>query len=401
MNSKQSQIPEDLQEPRQLQPEKAQPAPRKKKKRRRLLVVLLAVVAGLCWIGYSYARSQMPEGLEVLEVNGQHVYASEAMVYYKIMRLEYEEELGENIWDYQMLGVDPDQMAMDRVMESMIRIKVIQGQRYTGPTASQEEIDSAVEKLSRILGEDYKKAHGISDSLLTSIVTENYMAYEYEQNANFIFSGLEDEIEQNVEETFGVYDEAEFEENYLQTAIVRPIMFYTGQWVEGEWVSYPDVQKEQILAKAEAVHDALTISNYSTYAADYGDDISCVTNPVFNQGYVINEDTDKGYVYRGQISEEASDAIFALSVGQISDIIETTYGYLIVESLGFPVTDEADHDSYAEQLNSARASFRLDIVGELKASRLEEELDRMISQSSITRYDQRLAEYIRDHYQEE
>lgn len=357
-----------------------------------LLTIMFAVIL-LAWI----RDRQTPEKLKVLEIDQQAVYINEAMIYYRLMQDAFEQKGGEDIWTLDVLGVDVRQTALDRVLESIIRIKTAAKAAGKASSYEEEEITRLKEVLKSYLGEEYCLIHEIDDQTLMKVAEDNYLAYRYEHNVRFLYSEIEDDIQSGMAERFGIYDNTRTMNDYLSRVILEPIMFYTGTFVEGEWTVYPAVQREQILQYAETVREAITTKNYYTMRKQFADTSSVTDNPVFQRGEVICPEERFGQVYRGQIDRSVRDQIFSLKIGEISPIIETPYGYLIVRITGFRDPMEQDRQEFERQLTLAKAQYRSELTEELKARRLSSELDRLVEESTLVRYDDLFAEYVREH----
>ena len=355
------------------------------------LLTLLLVGGSLYLVG---KHAQRPDQMEILNVNGEAVCINEAMVYYKMMQMEFEQIGSSSIWDLEISGLDPQQTAMDRVMESMIRVKVIQSLAGSLKEKEEESIQEKADQLEKVLGRSYMETHGIYRELVEKVMLENYKAYRYEKDAKFLPGSNEEEIENKLQETFAAYDYLD-QSIYLQKASIMPMMFYTGQWVEGEWVSYSDAQKVLILEEAQEIRDGLEEKNFTEIARWRSDCWEIEGNPVFSQGAIQNQLMDYGIVYRGQVQTEAADVIFRTKQGEITDVIETKYGYLIVKVLSYPSESPNESMDYEEQLKAARETYKAKIMEELKKQRLEEEWQRLEDESEIQRYDERWESYVR------
>ena len=364
---------------------------RPSRKKKQLIVLGLVIVLGFILL---LQYDNRPDQIEVLSVNEEAVYASEAMVYYKLMELEFERMGSENIWKLDILGLDPQQTAMDRVMQSIIRVKVIQS--LVGELAPEEEqeVQEKAKQLEALLGETYMVQHRIDRPLLEKVIRENYKAYRYQEDAKFLPGSNEYEIEQKLKEAFGRYELLD-KEQYLRTVAVQPMMFYTGEWVEGEWVSYPEAQKAVILEEVEKLQKQINLISYSFFNQSYGDNPKVEDNPVFAQGAIQHELMSYNRVYYGQIEPKAAEAIFATGVGEVSDLIESEYGYLLVRVVSYPSVSENDMQTYERLLHEARENYRAQLMQELRTQRLEEEWRRLENESVIRRYDERWEEYVR------
>lgn len=355
--------------------------------------VLLILLAGL--IILSIRTFGENDRDVVLKVGDEKVYLPEAMVYWRVMQEAYVGIGGEEVWEMDMLGMDPSETAMERTLESIVRVKVAQGAAAPVRSGDEEMLAERSAQLKALLGQDYCDRFGIRDELIDKIVRENFRAYRYEESAEFRTSEFEAQIAEAMETEFGWYDTA-VQEEYLRTAVVYSMMFYTGQWNGDTWVSYPEAQRDQILTSAEAVLAITTTDNFLTLAKTLSDQWQVEGNPVFEYGVIRNDIMRFGNVYYGQMLPEAAEVVFAASIGDITRIIETPYGYLVCYVTGFREAKEVDYASYTSQLQQARADFRSQLIRDLKAQRMEQEWQRLVDENLIVYNRTRFSEYLQE-----
>ena len=108
----------------------------------------------------------------------------------------------------------------------------------------------------------------------------------------------------------------------------------TGQPYDEETISQKKAQAEETLGKINAGEDFMKLMN------ELSEDTGLATAP-------------DGYEFpRGQMVPEFEDAAFALAENQVSDIVETSYGFHIIKRLPFEVTAEVV-DKYREDAKMA------------------------------------------------
>ena len=95
----------------------------------------------------------------------------------------------------------------------------------------------------------------------------------------------------------------------------------------------------------------------------------------------------EGIFYRGQIEEDAAQAIFKTPAGENTGIIDTTYGYLIVYVDSFSLVGYADRISYNDQLKKAREEYRTQLMESLIEEQREAEYDRLLQDADIVIHD--------------
>ncbi len=352
--------------------------------------LITVLVTGLLTL--SLQSGKRADQIRILQVGDEMVYVNEAMVYWHLLCGEFENMATEEIWDLQILGIDPRQTAMDRVLESIVRIKVIQPLVSSLKEEEVQALQAQVELLKQELGQEYMDRHQIDEMLLRQIVEENYKAYRYEKEAKFLAGSNEEQIMQKQRETFAIYEVLN-RQQYLKTAVVRSVMLYTGQWADGEWISYSDVQKELILEEAKALHEQLTPENFGQIMKERKDEQE---NPVFSQGAVQHRRGGYGYLYYGQIDSSAAETIFQTPLGEVTPVMETDYGYLMVQVISCCAPTQADEAEYEKQLEAAKEAYRMRLMEELKHERLEEEWQRLEEETRIRRWDEKWVSYVQE-----
>lgn len=373
---------------------KKRPGKSSRKKRRWAQRTLLAVLLIFLILFSTVSGDKLQEDDVVLKVNGQSVHASEALVYWKLVKKSFVLIGSDRVWDLDMMGMDARQTAIDRTLASIIRVKTAQEDVGQVSESDVVRIEQAVDQLQKDLGNIYMQKNGIDRSLLETIITENYLVSRYEANANFRTSDFEEEISQRLQEQYGAYDSYD-KDDYLKTAVIRPLMFYTGQWSDDTWTSYPDSQKEQIYTKVQALRERLDTDNFSTLG-EKADETTVKNNPALTEGAVSSSYMQYGDVYKGQMDPAAAEAIFSTPIGQITQVIETPYGYMIAYVTGFREPASEDYVTYKRQLKQARYRYRLDLLDSLKEQRLEEEFERLENEADIETYPDKLSRYIKE-----
>lgn len=348
------------------------------------IALTLMIAVGLLWL---YTYPERPDQMVVLEVNEEEISVSEAMIYHRLMQRQFEMMGSENIWDLNILGLDPEQTEMERVLESIIRVKTIQPVAGMADEVEEKEIIAKANALEEFLGQDYIQKHEINRELIEKVVRENYLAYRYEKKATFLPGSNEEDIKEKMNDIFSRYDHLNVE-LYTRAVTLRPMMFYTGEWVEGEWVTYSEAQKAVILEMVQRIYENLEWSNFKDYAEGFADCITIEDNPVFSEGVVQNPKMNYGTVYFGQMKQEVAEQVWSTESGAISKLIETEYGYLIVEVISYLPGRENEVQVYEERLEKVKEEYRSRIIEELKDQRMEEEWQRLEQESKVLRYEE-------------
>ena len=113
-------------------------------------------------------------------------------------------------------------------------------------------------------------------------------------------------------------EEAEISEDEARIIVVWHIYFKTySKNEEGEVVSYSEDEKKEVLAQAnKALEELKGGTDFANAAKKYSDDNS--------YEYEIG---------RGEMPKEFDEAAFNLEAGELSQIVETSYGYHIIKCI--------------------------------------------------------------------
>lgn len=136
---------------------------------------------------------------------------------------------------------------------------------------------------------------------------------------------------------------ADFENTYVKA---QHILFMTTDSTTGAALSEDEIAKKKtlandVLAKIRAGEDFETLMN------EYCEDPGIASAP---DGYVFTT---------GQMVQEFEDAAYALKVNQVSDIVETSYGYHIIKRVPFNMEGEQEQQ-YMEQIEYNYAMPEMD-----------------------------------------
>ncbi len=333
----------------------------------------------------------------IVNTGGVKVYEEEALIYLRLTLMEYEEIAGENVWDLSPGGRDAFQMAADNALDSVIRVKLVQPDNGVVSQSVHTKLSAKVVELKEKLGEAWIKKMDISDVMLYRILAENYWAAEFESKLKYDAGDIAKDIDARVENAFAEYNDTDTE-IYLQKVRLQSIMCYTGEWVEGVWIQYPEErQKEKQILMEEVSKRIKEGEDFSQLCKEYNE-MREFGNPLFSQGIFKNR--DGGFFYRGQIYADLVEQIFRLSEGQCSEVIETEYGYLIVKVQKYPERSEQDLLIYKNTLANEKLEYRNELIATLRKQKIEEEVERLRQGTRVevqyTEWDKILREYVEE-----
>ncbi|MDP2918239.1 MAG: peptidylprolyl isomerase [bacterium] len=199
----------------------------------------------------------------------------------------------------------------------------------------------------------------ISDKIVADLAAEKGIAVSAEEIAGEIEKakaslGSEEEIKKTVQEMYG-WDLDQFKQKiivpYLQQTKLSEKVFDGGR--ENEEARK---KAEEVLAKVKTPG-----ANFEDLAREYSEDT-----------YSAPSGGDLGSFSRGQMTPAFEDAAFALAPGEISDLVQTEYGYHIIK-----VEDKGKLDTGDEQVRARHILIRTIDPAEWFQGWLEEQKAKM------------------------
>ena len=249
---------------------------------------------------------------EVFRIESTSCSVSEVMVYLTNTQNQYEGIYGKRIWEKTLRGATLEQNVKDTVLAELAEIKVMSllAGKY-GVTLNEREKALAQQAGSEYyasLNETEISAMGVDEKSLSAM-------YEEYAIADKVYRYIIKDINPDISD-----DEA-------RTITISHILIKTySTGSGGQRVPYEAAEKrkarekvEQILAEIQAGED------FDSLVTRY------------------NEDSKSIYSFgKGEMEEDFEKAAFNLGNGEISDIVETEYGYHIIKCISTFNKEETD-----------------------------------------------------------
>lgn len=331
---------------------------------KKVMALVLSFVLGISMIGCSDKA--------VATVNGEKIPAKYFETYVNWTKLVYESNYGytSSVWETEMEDTasssdsksksDKKQTYWDafksQILVSMEQSEVVyQKAKEVKVTPTDKEVQEQVDTFNETVNsndstkEQAKKA-GINDEFLKYILTRElaYSAYKeyYNKNTKVDESTLKKEYEKNKES----YD------TVTASHILISTQDDSGNELSDKEKAAAKQKAEEVLQKAKSGED------FAELAKEYSDDSANASS-----GGNLGDFT------AGEMVEEFSNAAFALDKNEISDIVETQYGYHIIK-----VTDKATTFNKAkDRVKSAVLSekFNKEVTKLFEEAKIEEKDD--------------------------
>lgn len=237
----------------------------------------------------------------VLTVGDSEVTYRELLIYQLQIKNKYEPSLGADVWKFNIEdGKTFSDMAKEELLSEVTKIKVVVQQAEKLEIALEDSEKDEVEQevvgyMEKITKEDQQK-YGITQDMVRRVLQDNYLADKvYTVTTNEVNTEISDEDAKQIK--------------------LEMLMIMTkGQDKNGNQINLDETQKATAKKRADAMHEqALTEQDFQTFAT---------------------ANTDASYVDftlgKGD-NKEIEDVAFSLTEGQISQVIETSEGYVILK----------------------------------------------------------------------
>lgn len=299
----------------------------------RLALCLLSVVVVFTLVGCGQGKTVvLTTGLsenEIFKIESEVCTRSEAMLYLSNMQNVYEGVYGEEIWNTQADGVSIQDSLKETVLARISRVKVLNLlAKEQGVSLNKEEKDKAEEA-----GKEYFKT--LSDEEIEILgVTKDLVISMYEEYA------LADKVYHYLIQDVN----PEISDDDARTITVSHILIRTFHVdTNGKVTPYSDAGKEEALQRANEI----------LQLARSGED--------FNQLVLTyNEDVKGSISFRkGEMPPAYEEAAFNLATNEISQIVETEYGYYIIKCLNTFEREETDANKIIILEEQKEAAFQV------------------------------------------
>lgn len=279
-----------------------------------LVCVLLMMLLAGC--GNGNTKVVLTTGFgknEVFRIEEKSCTVPEIMVYLTNIQNQYESVYGKEIWEKGLEGVTLEENVKETVLAQIAQIKTMNlladSYRVTLTEEEQEKVTQAAAEYFSSLNESEIAGMEIDEELIESLYSEYALA---DKVYEFIIKDINPEISD---------DEA-------RTITVEHILIKTYALDgTGKKVPYTDLAKEAAYKEAREILELAKADE-----ADFGQLIT-----------EYSQDENRTYSFRqGEMDAAFEKAAFALETDEISDIVESEFGYHIIKCLTTFDREETD-----------------------------------------------------------
>lgn len=308
---------------------------------------IAALVCVFCLIGSLAGCGKLQVSREIATVNGRSITKAEYMYYLENIKMQMLSESGaedaEAFWDAEIDGEKASEAAKKKALEEMLRVEIacIKAEEK-GLSLSETEVQQirTLVKLSdgeeKAQVEALKEMTGLTDDLFISLLNKTTLANIYAADINSsdpeALTPTDDEIQAAYEQKY-VHVKHVLIGNSDENADTTDM---SAEEIDAAATAYKQAQKakaEEVLAKAKSG------ANFDALVREYGEDPGM-------------EETPEGYTFtKGSMVPEFEDASYALAIGEVSDLVESSYGWHIIKKYALPTAGE-EYDAAVQTVSA-------------------------------------------------
>ncbi|MBC6004764.1 MAG: peptidylprolyl isomerase [Paeniclostridium sordellii] len=278
---------------------------------KKIVSLLMVIMLG---IGMTACGSKKP----VAVVNGVDISADD----FKKTVATYKESIskmyGKDLWDQEIKkGVKYKDEMKKAILQQMIQEQVVyQEAKKEKLEAKQSEVDKQFKQLKESIKKDkdyekFLKDNDIDDEFLKSQLTKDITIQNFKNNFDKNTKITEAEMKKYYEENKNNYVDDEVKASHI---LISTVDQKTNK-------PFSEEKKKEAKKKAEEVYKKVKAGDdFSKLAKEYSDDKSSAVNG-----------GDLGFFSKGQMVPEFEKAAFGMDKGEISDIVESQFGYHIIK----------------------------------------------------------------------
>ena len=299
---------------------------------KKIFTLILCLMMTLSLVGCSSDKKA------VAIVNGQDITLGNYEKLLALNKSSMEAYYGSEIWSTEIEeGKTYEETLRDMVLETMIGSEVVYQQAEKDKVApTEEQIQEQIDSFNESIKDDTD----YQAELKKMGIDEEFLKFQFARDlAN---SNLQEKFEEDTkisENDMKKYYEDNKDDFYTDTVTASHILIKT-QDDEGNELS--DTKKKEAKKKAEEVLAKVKAGeDFAELAKEYSEDSSASSGG------------DLGTFGRGKMVTEFEDAAFAMNAGEISDIVQTEYGYHIIK-----VTDRVNkQESYEDVKDKIKSTL--------------------------------------------
>lgn len=244
----------------------------------------------------------------VLIMDGEKISKTEYMIYLYEQKKSFEEKGGEDIWEVDFDGMTAEEVAKQNAVNSILMVKAAVKHSESMDVSVAEDEASLRAEAEELLAEVIKSgmlSQSVKIDDIYNIIVESHIQQAVYESITAGFESSESDFEAYLDEYYNTY------KKQYNIVIVDDIFVMAGDGTNRDKI---DLANQELSSGAD----------FDAVKAKYSE----------------NADKQPFEIESGMFSAEVENALYEMSVGQISPIMEDNQGYYIFKVLSVKTTDK-------------------------------------------------------------
>jgi len=283
----------------------------------------------------------------VVKVDDEEVKLNELKLYLRLIEKDFEAIGKEDIWETDFDGKTAEEIAKERALESLIKVKVVNKKASNLNLVLSEEdenlVKDQVKSIIEYLGEDTIENIGADNEIVEKMMKESLLANKVFEEATKDFEADQDKIQADID--VDLKDMKETDPKVLLKQVRAKHIL----------IKADDTNKEEAKQTAEGILKRIK---------DGEDFVSLVKEFSQDEGSI---EKDGEYTFpRGQMVPEFEEKAFSMKPGEVSDLVETQFGYHIIKLEEIIEPTEEDVAGFEEKIIDYEKGLREQYIQQQK-----------------------------------
>lgn len=319
----------------------------RRRKRLFLSFTLLVIMVFLAGCGMVRVNPEVDNKTVVAKVAGEEIIKEEFNKIFGVFKSQYEQQFGTEVWNQEINGEKFGDLAKDRLLDMLIdeKLQLIKADEL-GISVSDEEVNEEIENAKKYFETEEK----FNEFLKGQSMDLEYFkdSAKKEMTMRKLFESLTEKISITDDEVKSYYDSHQDE---FMSVKASHILLDSKE------------EAEQMLQRVKSGE------NFNELAQQYSKDPSAKENK-----------GDLNYFRHGDMVEPFEKAAFALKPGEISDIVQTDFGFHIIKV----------EDSKLDKFEDIKEELKGSMLNDKKSAEYEKLLEEMREKANIEKFNKNL-----------
>lgn len=312
-----------------------------------LSFTLLIIAAFLAGCGMVRVNPEVDNKTVVAKVSGEEIKKEEFNRIFGIFKSQYEQQFGTEVWDQEVDGKKFGDIAKDKLLDMIIDEKLqLKKAAELGISVSDEEVNNEIENAKKY----FETQEKFDEFLKGQSMDLDY--FKESVKKDMTISKLIEKLTENISitdnEVKSYYDS---HQNEFMSVKASHILLDTKE------------DADKMLQRVKAGE------NFNELAKEFSKDPSAKENS-----------GDLDYFRHGDMVEPFEKAAFALKPGEVSDIVQTDFGFHIIKV----------EDSKLDKFEDVKEELKGTILGDKKNTEYEKLLEDMREKGNIEKFNKNL-----------